>query len=63
MPNRLYDRNAIVKFCPDCKKDVDVKEFYKNRNGLEKYCKLHKMMRQSFTNALKFKKQNESLLK
>jgi hypothetical protein len=55
MQDCLHDRNIAVKYCPDCGKEIDVKEFYKNRNGVEKYCKVHKMLRQKFENALKFK--------
>jgi len=46
--------SIVKKYCPDCKKEVDVKEFYRNRGNLEKYCKVHKMLRQKFENALKF---------
>ena len=43
------------KYCPGCEKEIPVSEFYKNRNGLEKYCKVHKMLRQKFENAQKLK--------
>ena len=54
MQNSLHDRNATVRYCPDCEKEISVDGFYLNRGKPEKYCKVHKMLRQSFTNALKF---------
>ena len=54
MQDCLHDRNAALKYCPGCEKEISVDEFYKNRGKPEKYCKVHKMLRQKFENALKF---------
>lgn len=53
-PVKKSSLNEETKYCPDCEKEIPIDEFYLNRGKLERYCKVHKMIRQKFENAQKF---------